>query len=459
VIDELVRIVGRENVKLSEPELYPYAYDASYFQGSVPIAVAVPHSTEEVSGIVRLCNRHMIPYIGRGSGTNISGGTIPPEGALIIEFSGMNRVLEVDLVSQRAVIEPGVINLDLKEMLAPYGYTFAPDPGSQSISTIGGNAAENAGGPHCLKYGITTNHVTGLEVVLPSAEIAMIGGKAYDEPGYDLLSLFVGSEGTIGLITKMVVRIVHLPEFVQTFLGVFESVIDAANAVAAIISTGIIPATIELMDRITVSVVNKKIPNAYPGDADAVLLIEVDGLADGMDRIADKVCGILRASGSREPHVARTQQERDRLWLGRRGVFGAVARLMPDCYIIDVTVPRTRLPEAFEGVLNIAKKYDLLIANTSHAGDGNLHPCVMFDASNAEEKARVMKAGKEIAEMCVPLGGSITGEHGVGIEKREEMRLVFSDADLGMMEGVKEVFDERNLSNPGKVLPTRVGGL
>ena len=330
LIDEFVRIVGPENAKLSEPELYPYLYDASYFQGALPIAVVVPHSTEEVSELVKLCNRFKIPYVARGSGTNISGGTIPPEGALIIEFSGMDRVLEIATVSERAVIEPGVINLDMKEMLAPYGYTFAPDPGSQSISTIAGNAAENAGGPHCLKYGITTNHVTGLEMVLPSGEIAMVGGKAYDEPGYDLLGLFVGSEGTIGLITKMVVRIVHLPEFVQTFLGVFESVIDAANAVAAIIGTGIIPATIELMDQVTVGVVNKKFPDAYPEDAAAVLLIEVDGLSNGMTRIADQVCELLRQNGSREPHVARAEQERDRLWLGRRNVFGAMARLRPD---------------------------------------------------------------------------------------------------------------------------------
>ncbi len=455
----LTPLIGRENIAASRADLYAYGYDASIFQGGEPGAVVFPDNTEQIAQVVRFAHQHNIPYIARGAGSNISGGTIPIAGCLIIALSRLNRILEIDIPNQRAVVEPGVINLDLKKALAPYGYTYAPDPGSQSTSTIGGNVAENAGGPRCLKYGITTNHILGLEVVLPGGEIAQFGGKALDEPGYDLTGLFVGSEGMLGIATKIIVKIIHLPEFVTTQLAIFDSQVDAAEAVSDIIASGYLPTTLEMMDRAVIQVVEAHVHAGYPLDAEAVLIIELDGLQDGMTRAAQQIADICKKHRAREVKIAQNAAEQDQIWLGRRKAFGAIARLRPSAYTVDGVVPRNKLPGVLARVLEICDKYKLQAGNVFHAGDGNIHPVILFDERNPEEKALVVQAGIEILQACVEAGGTITGEHGVGLEKQKEMRLLYTDQDLTMMEAIKEAFDPQRLSNPNKMLPQLVSGV
>src|SRR5919108_1827096 len=395
-ISRLRAVLGPRDVLSSRADCATYGYDASVFQGEEVIAVAFPESTAEVSRIVRLAREARIPYLARGSGTGISGGAIPTQGGLVIELAKMNRVLEIDLANQRAVVEPGVINQDLKELLAEqgYGHTYVPDPGSQVVSTIGGNVANNAGGMHCLKYGVTTNHIVGLEVVLPDGEIVTVGGKVLDPPGCDLTGLFVGSEGTLGIITKIVVRIVRLPEVVRTQLALFPSVDAAANAVSAIMAAGILPAALELLDRACMEVVDKATRVGFPEGAGAALIIEVDGLQDGMPRAIDRVADICKQHAVVEIRTAQTAEEAAPLWLSRRAAYGALARLAPTCYIVDGCVPRTKLPEALTRTTALGNRYGLTIANMAHAGDGNLHPAIPFDISDPMACQRVMA--------CVP---------------------------------------------------------
>jgi glycolate oxidase len=448
-------LLGPKEVLSSRADCATYGYDASVFEGAEIVAVAFPESTADVAQIVRLAAEAKIPYVARGSGTGISGGAIPTQGGLLIELANMNRVLEIDLANQCAVVEPGVINQDLKELLADqgYGHTYVPDPGSQVVSTIGGNVANNAGGMHCLKYGVTTNHIIGLEVVLPDGDVVTVGGKVLDQPGCDLTGLFVGSEGTLGIITKIVLRIVRLPEVVRTQLALFPSVDAAANAVSAIITAGILPAALELLDRACMEVVDKAIRIGFPESAGAALIIEVDGLQDGMLRTIDRIVDICKQHGVVEIRTAQTAEEAARLWLSRRAAYGALARLAPTCYIVDGCVPRTKLPEALARTVAIGARYGLTIANIAHAGDGNLHPSIPFDINDLDACRRVMACGRDILRMCADLGGTITGEHGVGIEKRDEMPFVFSPTDLAVMHRVKEVFDPEDLCNPGKIFP------
>lgn len=458
LIAELKNILGKENVLHSRADLLLYSSDASIFPGVKPCCVVLPGSSAEVSAVVKLCNKYETPFVGRGSGTNISGGAIPPDGGVVVVFSRMNRILKIDTAGLRASVEPGVINLDLKKALEPLGYTFVPDPASHQVSTVGGNAAENAGGPHCLKYGITTNHVLGLELVLPSGEVALLGGEADDFPGYDLTALLVGAEGTLGLVTKLIVRITRLAEKTSTMLAVFDSIVDAASAVSSIIAAGIIPATLEIMDRNTISVVEAKQSFGYPPRAEAVLIIELDGLKEELERASSRVMDVCRSHRVLEIRTAATPEESALLWAGRRSAFGAVARMKPDCYIMDGTVPRQKLPEVLAEVNEICRHHRLTVANVFHAGDGNLHPLIVFDASDQGEKDRVLQAGLEILHVCIRAGGSITGEHGVGIEKQEEMAMLFSAADLAIMKMPKEALDPDGLCNPHKIFPLLTRG-
>jgi glycolate oxidase len=449
-------ILGHRHVLTSRADCATYGYDASVFEGEALLAVALPASTAEVAQTVRLARAAGIPYVARGAGTGISGGAIPTHGGLVIELSRLNRVLDIDLANQRAVVEPGVINQDLKELLTGqgFGYTYVPDPGSQVVSTIGGNVANNAGGMHCLKYGVTTNHITGLEMVLPDGEIVTVGGKVLDQPGCDLTGVFVGSEGTLGIITRVVVRIVRLPEAVQTQLALFKTVDAAANAVSAIMAVGILPAALELLDRACMEVVDQTVHIGYPDGAGAALIIELDGLKDGMQRSVDRIADICQQNSVVEIRTAQSAAEAARLWLGRRAAYGALARLAPTCYIVDGCVPRTRLAQALAQTIDIGKKYGLAIANIAHAGDGNLHPSIPFNINDPDECRRVLACGREILHMCADLGGTITGEHGVGVEKQNEMPLIFSPTDLAVMHRLKEVLDPEDLCNPGKIFPS-----
>ncbi len=452
MVEELSKIVGKENVSFSETDLFLYGYDASLFKGR-PDCIVFPGSTEEVSKIVKFCHQEKIPVIPRGSGTNLSGGTIPTKGGIILHFSRMNKILEIDLENQRAVVEPGLFTLTLKNQLARYGYVYQPDPASEKVSTFGGNFAENSGGPHCLKYGVTTNHVLGAEVVLPDGEVVQIGGKALDQPGYDLTGLLVGSEGTLGIATKLILRIMPKPEAVKTLLAIFNSLEDAGRTVSAIIAEGIVPATLEILDQLTIQAVEASVHAGFPLDAEAVLLIEIDGLKDGMERLAERIMEICQKNQSREVRAARTESERTQLWAGRKGAFGAISRLRPNYLVCDGTVPRTKLPEVLTRVMEVSKKYNLPIANVFHAGDGNLHPLILFDERDEDELKRVHLAGSEIMKLCADAGGTISGEHGIGTEKMKEMFFVFSPQDIAAMKKVKMAFDPEEILNPGKILP------
>lgn len=452
VLAEFRAIVGKDGVLSTPAQLMLYEYDASMDQ-HLPEAVVLPVGSDQVAAVVRICNRDGIPFTARGAGTNLSGGSVPIKGGIIIGLSRMNRLLEVDIDNQRAVVEPGFLNLDLSTALAPLGYYYAPDPASQKTSTLGGNVGENAGGPHCLKYGVTSNHVLGMEIVLPDGSIIHTGGKALDNPGYDLTGLFVGSEGTFGIVTKMTVRIMRQPEAVKTLLAIFETIDDAANTVSDIIGKGILPATLEMMDKTVIKAVELAYQSGYPLDAEAVLIIELDGVRDGQERMAAEIVEICKQHKVREVKVAKDQAERDRLWAGRRGAFGAMTKLRPNYIVNDGTVPRTRLPEVLRKVGEVSKKHNVAIGNVFHAGDGNLHPLVLFSQLDKEETKRAADSAMDILAACAEVGGTISGEHGIGLEKVAAMKLVFSPADMAAMRAVKRAFDPQGLCNPQKVLP------
>ncbi len=454
LLDDLRRVVGAANVLRSCVDLQLYGYDA-YLEERRPDAVVFVHSTDEVAAVVKACHRHGVPFVPRGGGTNLSGGTIPVKGGVVIEMIRMNRILEVDSGNLRARVQPGMFNLEFGNALAPLGYQYLPDPASQKAATLGGNVAENSGGPHCFKYGVTTNHVLGLTLVLPDGEIARIGGKAPDAPGYDLCGVFVGSEGTLGICTEMVVRIVRLAEGVKTLLAVYDRIEAGSETVSAIVAAGMVPATLEMMDQPVIQAVEEFIKCGLPVDCATVLIIEVDGLKDDLERQAQEIADLCRAHGAREVRLAKDDAERAALWAGRRGAFGAVARITPSYLVCDGTVPRTALPAVLKRVAEVGQKYDLRIPNVFHAGDGNLHPLILFDWRNPDQKARVMQAGMEILRLCVEMGGTISGEHGVGLEKMDAMRLVFGEPEIEAQRKVKRAFDPADLANPGKMFPPR----
>jgi len=453
VIERLKKIVGEEYVLTSDVDLMLYGYD-SYLEMRRPDVVVVPDGTEQVSQIVKLAYEAGIPVTARGAATSLTGGPVPLKGGVVIHFSRMDRILEIDTANKRATVQPGVKTLDAQMAAAKKGLQYAPDPASQKTSTLGGNVGENSGGPHCLKYGVTTNHVLGLKMVLYDGTVVDTGGKAPDMPGYDLTGLVVGSEGTFGVVTEITLRLIEQPEAVKTFLAIFDSIEAASNTVSAIIADGIVPATLEMMDKVVIKAVEESVHAGYPQDAEAVLIIELDGLKDGMDRLGDRIIEICRANEVREVKVAKDNAERDVLWTGRRGAFGAVSRLRPSYMVCDGTVPRTKLPEVLNKVLEIGQKYNVPIGNVFHAGDGNLHPLILFDVRDDEETERVKKAGSEIMRLCVDAGGTISGEHGIGLEKLKEMSFVFSSDDIAAMWKLKNAFDPVGLLNPGKVLPS-----
>ena len=454
-IDSLKEIVGAEYVLSSDMDLALYSYDASLGKG-MPDVVVMPRSTEEVSKIMALAHREKVPILGRGSGTNLTGGTIPVRGGIVVHFSRMNRILEIDIPNRTVTVEPGIITLDLQTEVLEKGFVYQPDPASQKVSTIGGNIAENSGGPHCLKYGVTSNHIQGLELVLNDGTVIRTGGKSWDNPGYDIKGLFVGCEGTLGLVTKAILKLERAPEAVKTMLAIYETIEDGANTVSAIIAEGIIPATLEMMDNRVMRAVEKTIKAGYPLDAAAVLIIELDGMPEGMDENAEKIMDICRRNNVREVKLAKDEAERGVLWAGRKGAFGAVGQVRPSYLCCDGTVPRTKLPEVLGKVIEIGEKYDLPIGNVFHAGDGNLHPLIMFDERDPDEKARVLKAATEILKACADAGGTISGEHGVGLEKLRETSFVFCENDLEFERKLKRVFDPYDIINPGKMIPESV---
>lgn len=452
LIRDLARIVGRDAVLSSPEDLMLYEYDA-LSSATQPQAVVCPTSTAQVVGVVRMASQAGLPVVARGAGTGLSGGAVVTEGGIVIVTSRMKKILEIDLENCRARVQPGVVNLDLSLAVTDEGYYFAPDPSSQKACTIGGNVAENAAGPHTLAYGVTTNHVLGLEVVLPDGEVIHTGAKYWDRPGYDLTGFIVGSEGTLGIVTEIIVRLSRKPESVETLLAVYNSVLDATRTVAAITARGITPAALEMMDGFTLRAVEEATHAGYPMDSAAVLLIEVEGLREAVEENAEQAEAVCRANHAREVRRAKDTEERDLLWRGRKNAFGAIGRISPSYYVQDGVIPRTRLPEMLAYIEEVGRTYGLRIGNMFHAGDGNLHPLLMFDARDQEQPERVVKAAEAILSKCVEMGGSITGEHGVGIEKKDLMPLMFSDDDLELMGRLKSVFNPRGNLNPGKLLP------
>jgi glycolate oxidase len=453
LVRELEAIVGEKAVLWDDYDLRLYEYDGS-IDRHVPEAVVFPISAEQVSAVVRLCNRRGVPYTARGAGTGLSGGAIPVRGGLLVSFARMNRVLEVDLENLRAVVEPGLVNLRLSQAVVRHGLYYVPDPSSQKACTIGGNVGENSGGPHTLRYGVTTNHTLGLEYVLPDGEIVTVGGRGFDAPGYDLVGLYVGSEGTLGMATKVVVRLVPLPPDVRTLLAVFATIEDASQAVAGIIRERIVPAALEMMDNMCIRAVEARAPAGFPIEAAAVLLIEVDGLEEEMDVQAEAIERICRERGALSVRRATDEKQRAALWAGRKGAFGAIGMITPDYYTVDGVVPRSKLPDVMRRIGEISGQVNLRIANVFHAGDGNLHPLVLFDEDVPGEVERTLEAGRDIMRACAEAGGSLTGEHGIGMEKNDLMPLIFSPEDVGVMLKVKGALDSAGLCNPGKVFPT-----
>ena len=452
VIAELRRIAGPDAVLHRPEDLMLYEYDAGV-RKSTPGAVVFPQNAQQVSQIMRAASAAHVPVVGRGAGTGLSGGAISRQGGIVIVFSRMNRILEVDAENLRAVVQPGVVNLQLSEYVSHLGLYFAPDPSSQKACTIGGNVAENSGGPHTLMHGVTVNHVTGVEVVLPSGEIVQFGGKAAESHGYDLTGFFVGSEGTIGITTAITVKLTRKPEKVATLLGIFESVDDAARTVSSITAAGITPAALEMLDGWTLRTIEDFCHAGYPLDAGAVLLIELEGLREAVEEQAIAVNEVCLGQKAREVRRAQTAEESALLWKGRKLAFAALGRVTPSYYTQDGVVPRSKIPGVLQHIGEVGKKYGLTIGNVFHAGDGNLHPLILFDMRDAGQFERVLHASSDIMQYCIDVGGSITGEHGVGIEKRDMMPLLFTEEDLDIMISLRNAFNGDELLNPDKMLP------
>ena len=455
LIEQLGQIVGPRFVLHDPDDLIAYDCDAYTIQKGTARAVVLPNSTAQVAAVVQHCHRQGIPFIPRGAGTGRSGGATPLGGEVIIGLSRLNRVIEVDVENQRATVEAGYINLKLSQAVAGDGYYYAPDPSSQQSCTLGGNVAENSGGPHCLKYGVTSNHVLGVTLVLPDGQVLRLGGKAVDTPGYDLVGVLVGSEGTLGIVTEITVRLLKKPQATRTILALFDSTTRAADAVAAITARGIIPAALEMMDRQAIRAVERgNFPVGYPENLPAVLIAEVDGLEAGLGEQAQQILDVCRECGAFEFRLAQSPEERARWWANRKTAFGAMGKLAPDYYVQDGVLPRSRLTWVLQRIEAVGQKYNLMIANVFHAGDGNLHPLIAYDHRVPGEVERTIAAGSEILAACVEAGGSISGEHGIGIEKKNEMHLVYGEHDMAVQLYLREVFNPDELCNPGKVFPT-----
>jgi glycolate oxidase subunit GlcD len=455
VEDKLKAALGERSVLTERDELLVYESDALTVHKCLPSAVIIPRSAEEVAAALKILAAERIPFAPRGAGTGLSGGALAVGGAVVVELARLNRILKLDYENRLAVVETGVINVHLSQAASPHGFHYAPDPSSQMACTIGGNVAENSGGPHCLKYGMTVNHVLGVEVVLPTGEMVTLGGGGVDAPGYDLLGVFVGSEGTFGIATKATLKLTRLPQSIKTLLAEFMTVTDASRSVSEIIAAGILPAALEMLDGMIIKVIEESIfAGGFPTDVAALLIIEVDGLNAGLEQTAERAAAICLGNNARAVRVATDEAERQKLWAARKRAFGAAGRLATDLMVQDAVIPRSRLPEVLDEIYRIAERYNLKVANVFHAGDGNLHPNISFDGRDPEQVRSVENASKEIMQLCVSVGGSITGEHGVGKDKIESMRLIFSESDLDRMLAVRDVFNPSGLCNPGKVIPT-----
>jgi glycolate oxidase len=452
-VAELRRALGADHVITELEDLRVYECDGLTGHRAVPEIVVLPASTEEVQAVLRACHRERVPFVARGAGTGLSGGATPVEGGVVLSLARMNRILEVDLESRRVVVEPGVANLDVTRAVADDGYFYAPDPSSQQVCTIGGNVAENSGGAHCLKHGFTAHHVTGLTVVLPDGEVVELGGKALDPEGMDLLGVVVGSEGTLGVVTRVTLRIVRAPETVRTLLAGFETTDAAGAAVSGIVAAGILPSAIEMMDRLTIEAAERSVSPGYPAGAGAVLIVELDGVTAQVEEDADAAERICLAAGAFEVRAASDDAARALLWKGRKSAFAAMGRIATDYYVQDGVVPRTRLPEVLRRIAELSAEHGLRVGNVFHAGDGNLHPLVLYDAERGETE-RARELAEAILEACLEAGGSLTGEHGVGMDKACSMPRMFSERDLEVFSRLRRAFDPEGLCNPGKVVPT-----
>ena len=453
ILNEFRSIVGDRGLVSSPEELRTYECDGLTNFRALPAAVLLPDSTEQVQSIVRLCHREQIPFVARGSGTGLSGGALPVANGIVLGLARMNRILEVDIPNARVVAEPGVINLDVTGRVQPQDYFYAPDPSSQSVCTIGGNVAENAGGAHCLKYGFTTTHVLGLEVVLPDGSLVHLGGKTLDTPGYDLAGVFVGSEGTLGVATKIILRILKRSACVRTLLAAFPSTNEAGAAVSGIIAAGMLPAAIEMMDNLAIQAAEAAVRANYP-DCGGLLLVELDGPLAEVEALLKQVAQICRSSGAWEIRVAESEAERALVWKGRKAAFAAVGRISPNYIVQDGVIPRTALPRVMDEIARLSRESGLRVANVFHAGDGNLHPLVLYDRRIRGQEDAALALSFKILELCIAAGGSITGEHGVGEEKKCMMSKMFAEPDLSTMQRVRCAFDPLQLSNPTKVFPT-----
>jgi len=456
----LRRVVGDRNVITDPDRLVVYESDGLTAYRVPPKAVVLPASTEEVAAVVRVLHDAEIAVVPRGAGTGLSGGALPSEDAVVVGTARMSRILSIDPENRLARVQPGVVNARLSEATRSHGLYYAPDPSSQTTCTLGGNVAENSGGPHCLKYGVTSRYVTGLTVVLAGGEIVRLGGAGREAAaGLDLVGLFVGSEGCFGIATEIEVRLLPVAEGVRTMLGIFDTMEAAGHAVTEIIGSGLMPAAVEIVDRATIRAVEASVYAAgYPIDAGAALVIEFDGTEAGLDEDAERAEACCRQAGAREVQRATDEEQRLRLWKGRKKAFGAMGRIAPDLLVQDATVPRTRLPEVLARITEIGERYRLKVANVFHAGDGNLHPNILFDRADTDELARVERASREIMTLCVEVGGTITGEHGVGVDKRGYMTLVHGETELETLRAVKRVFDAEGRFNPGKVVPDAAAG-
>jgi glycolate oxidase len=450
LLERLIAALGSDAVKTEPEDLAVYSFDA-YTDGGRPAAVVLPKSTQEVSAVVKIARACGEPIVARGAGTGLCGGAVPTAGGVIVSLMRMNRILELDLRNRRVRVQPGLMNLDLSRQVAPEGLFYAPDPSSQQISTIGGNIATNAGGPHCLSYGTTVNHVLGLEVVDDAGEVF---STSIEDAGYDLTAALVGSEGTLGLVTSAWLRLLALPEAVRVWVAAFDGMDAASEAVSAIIAAGIVPTALEMMDAVIIGAVEAAFHAGYPTDAAALLLVESAGFEEDVAASEEAIHAIVKAHGAHYWKSARTLAERNALWAGRKGAAGATGRIAPNYYTQDVCVPRSKLPQALRAVETAARTNQITVGNVFHAGDGNLHPLLMYDKSDARQVAAVVETGNVILQSAIDLGGTISGEHGIGWEKREAMTRVYSTADLATMGRVRDVFDPARMLNPEKIFPS-----
>jgi len=453
LLSELRRACGADWVFTQEHQLRTYESDGLLQYHALPAAAVLPGSAEEVQAVVRACARESVPWVARGSGSGLSGGALPVTEGVLIVVSRLTRILEIDRENHRICVEPGVTNMSVSAAVAP-DFFYPPDPSSQIVCSIGGNVAENSGGAHCFKYGFTTNYVCGLEVVLPDGEMVMLGGKELDPPGYDLLGAFVGSEGTLGVATKAWLRVVPVPETVKTLVAFFDSTRAAGEAVGAIVTRGVVPGAIEMMDELAIEASEQMAHAGYPVGRGAALLVELDGAADECEARFEEVVRICEECGSDDVRVARDEAERQLFWKTRKAAFPAMGRISPNYFVQDGVIPRTKLPEVLDRIDALAAEYDMKVANVFHAGDGNLHPLVCYDGAIEGEAERAEELSGKIVEACLDAGGSITGEHGVGVDKRRYMPKMFDEPDLAAFQKLRCAFDPAGLANPGKVMPT-----